>query len=398
MALNSTIDAVQLPCQKSPSKKQLNGPIIPKNSRGVVWDDLKNTLKLKQRPNALKVAADSCCGNKPYSSAISQCCLGRVIPLNQVCCLNGKHVSESQLCHCVPPSTKWSQIESRRLSALSKVVHRLGSSLGATITVMEDRQKTLNQQLFDLDQSGVHLMDNFYKLIGVERGDPEAAAIEHSLLHGPRRQQRRRMRRNYRFVEEYIPPEYAYEYEAEYDYDYEAEPGVEMLEDAVMPLYGTNEIIYDEEIELADYDQINLEKAKINVHERQKIRAQMEQLGAEQNEVERELNTLRTLSISLRASKAPIDNLEEVVRSSSNNQQSNTDNRQCQMGEWNGHVQQLLDAVFTVYDNSTTHDLKSTTDTITLSELRRIQYFHENYKRENSDYTDEENAEFINDE
>ena len=114
---------------------------------------------------------------------------------------------------------------------------------------MEDRQKTLNQQLFDLgngtanerpsyyvdywltrfiiystpnkDQSGVHLMDNFYKLIGVERGDPEAAAIEHSLLHGPRRQQRRRMRRNYRFVEEYIPPEYAYDYEAEYDYDYE---------------------------------------------------------------------------------------------------------------------------------------------------------------------------------
>jgi hypothetical protein len=172
-----------------------------------------------------------------------------------------------------------------------------------------------------------------------------------------------------------------------------------MLEDAVMPLYGTDEIIYDEEIELADYDQINLEKAKINVHERQVIRAQMEQLGAEQNEVERELNTLRTLSISLRASKAPIDNLEEVVRSSRrNNQQSNTDKRQCQMGEWNGHVQQLLDAVFTVYDNSTTHDLKSTTDTITLSELRRIQYFHENYKRENSDYTDEENAEFINDE
>jgi len=66
MALHSTIDAVQLPCQKSPSNKQLNGPIIPKNSRGVVWDDLKDTLKLKQRPNALKVAADSCCGDKPY--------------------------------------------------------------------------------------------------------------------------------------------------------------------------------------------------------------------------------------------------------------------------------------------------------------------------------------------
>ena len=62
-------------------------------------------------------------------------------------------------------------------------------------------------------------MDNFYKLIGIERGDPEASAIEHSLLHGPRRQQRRRMRRNYRFVDEYIPSEYAYEYEAEYDYE-----------------------------------------------------------------------------------------------------------------------------------------------------------------------------------
>jgi len=68
------------------------------------------------------------------------------------------------------------------------------------------------------------------------------------------------------------------------------------------------------------------------------------------------------------------------------------------MDEWKGHFQQLLDAVFTVYDHSTTHDLEGTSDTITLSELRRIQYFHENYKRENSDYTDEENAEFINDE
>lgn len=38
-----------------------------KNSRGVLWDDLKNTLKLKKaKPSALKVAADSCCGNKPY--------------------------------------------------------------------------------------------------------------------------------------------------------------------------------------------------------------------------------------------------------------------------------------------------------------------------------------------
>ena len=67
------------------------------------------------------------------------------------------------------------------------------------------------------------------------------------------------------------------------------------------------------------------------------------------------------------------------------------------MDEWKGHFQQLLDAVFTgsspslhtntwstlslslVYDHSTTHDLEGTSDTITLSELRRIQYFHENY-------------------
>ena len=79
-----------------------------------------------------------------------------------------------------------------------------------------------------------------------------------------------------------------------------------MFEDAVMPLYGTDEIIYDEETELADYDQINLEKAKINVHERQVIRARMEKLGVEQNEVEGELNSLRTLSVSLRASKGNV--------------------------------------------------------------------------------------------
>lgn len=71
------------------------------------------------------------------------------------------------------------------------------------------------------DQTGVHLMDSFYKLIGVERGDPEAAAIENTLLGGNTQQRRRRIRRNYRFIEEYIPPEYAYDYETEYEYDYE---------------------------------------------------------------------------------------------------------------------------------------------------------------------------------
>lgn len=47
----------------------------------------------------------------------------------------------------------------------------------------------------------------------------KAAAIEKSLVTV--RQQRRRIRRNYRFIEEYIPPEYAYDYESEYEYNYE---------------------------------------------------------------------------------------------------------------------------------------------------------------------------------
>lgn len=324
LALNG-LDATQLPCQKSPSNKQLNGPVIPKNSRGSVWDDLKNTLKLKQendthrkRPNALKVAADSCCGDKPYSSAISHCCLGRVIPLSQVCCLNGKHVAESILCQCAAPSVKWSQIETRRLSNLAQVVHRLTNSIGATISLKEKRQKTLNQQLFDLDQTGVHLMDSFYKLIGVERGDPEAAAIENTLLGGNTQQRRRRIRRNYRFIEEYIPPEYAYDYETEYEYDYEAEPGVPlMMDDHVVTdsVYNpeVGEIIYEAE-EDTDQDQISLEKAMINIEERRQIRSQMEKLGEQQNALESELNQLRTLSISLRASKAPIDNSAITVK------------------------------------------------------------------------------------
>jgi len=67
------------------------------------------------------------------------------------------------------------------------------------------------------------------------------------------------------------------------------------------------------------------------------------------------------------------------------------------MESWNEHIQELIDSVFTAYDNSTSYDLEGG-DTISLSELRRIQYYHENYKRENSDYTDEENAEFVRDE
>lgn len=62
------------------------------------------------------------------------------------------------------------------------------------------------------------------------------------------------------------------------------------------------EIIYEAE-EDTDQDQISLEKAMINIEERRQIRSQMEKLGEQQNALESELNQLRTLSISLRASK-----------------------------------------------------------------------------------------------
>lgn len=405
--LNYSLDAVQLPCQKAPATRN-QGPTIPKNSRSV-WDDLKNTLKLKHesdrsRPNAAKVAADSCCGEKPYSSAISQCCLGRVIPLNETCCLNGKHVHENLLCQCAAPSDKWSQIESKRLTKLAEIVHRLTSSIGATISTMEERQKALNQQIFDLDQNGVHLMDNFYKLIGVERGDPEAVALEQSLLQERPQQRRRRMRRNYRFVEEYIPPEYAYEYayeyepeyEAEYDFNYEVEQG----ESGSRMLHDIVEVKHDyEEETFATADQVNLEKARLNIMERREIREQMVNLGQQQNVVDQNISSLRTLNVSLHASKAPIQNLNDAVSQSFS--EADAGLKKCKLSDWDNHLQKIIDTVFTAYDNSSSFFDERKFDRdggVTIGELRRIQYFHENYKRENSDYIDEENAEFLNDE
>ena len=46
--------------------------------------------------------------NNQKSSATSQCCIGRVIPLSDICCLNGKVVPSDHLCNCLPP-IKWSK-------------------------------------------------------------------------------------------------------------------------------------------------------------------------------------------------------------------------------------------------------------------------------------------------
>ena len=46
--------------------------------------------------------------NNQKSSATSQCCIGRVIPLSDICCLNGKAVPSDHLCNCSPP-IKWSK-------------------------------------------------------------------------------------------------------------------------------------------------------------------------------------------------------------------------------------------------------------------------------------------------
>ena len=62
------------------------------------------------------------------------------------------------------------------------------------------------------------------------------------------------------------------------------------------------DVEYEAEIE-PDEDEINLEKAKINIEERRKIREKMQTLGLEQNDVQSDLEILRSLSISLQASK-----------------------------------------------------------------------------------------------
>ena len=63
-----------------------------------------------------------------------------------------------------------------------------------------------------------------------------------------------------------------------------------------------NEIEYEAEVE-PNEDEINLEKAKINIEERRKIREKMQTLGLERNNVQSDLEILRSLSISLQASK-----------------------------------------------------------------------------------------------
>ena len=63
-----------------------------------------------------------------------------------------------------------------------------------------------------------------------------------------------------------------------------------------------DDIEYEAEVG-PDEDEINLEKAKINIEERRKIREQMQTLGLEQKNIQSDLEILRSLSISLQASK-----------------------------------------------------------------------------------------------
>jgi len=355
---------------------------------------LRNQLKLNNQPTkpkkekipkAFKAAADSCCGDKPYSSATSQCCIGRVIPLSDNCCLNGKAVSSDHFCSCSPP-VKWSKIETERLSKFSNLVGNFNSILSASIAKREIDQKVNKQQIFELDQKGSQLFDRFCELIGLEKGDPECGLV-YSTISNPKTNSnsgsRNRFRRNYRSQEEYIPPEYLPEYEPEYNgylYDIESD----MLYDYV------HVEDYQEE---PDDEEAHIEQVHEIAYERRRIKEEMEKLGVKQNQILDTIEVLHMSKMATLAIKGPVQNSENLMNTQLDfaymmSEQSDS-TRQCGTSSWNDHVQTLINTLLSAIDKADAviqdEKLEDLHDN-----LLHVQYYHENYKRTYSDYEAEE--------
>lgn len=386
---NGLVDGSQLPCQKP---KGVRDPFI--QQKGHWLSGLRNKLSISaaESPNAAKAAADSCCGNKPYSSATSQCCIGRVIPLSEICCLNGKTVHHNQdaICTCSAPP-KWSKIENERLVKMIEVWNIFNNFLKLSIVDAEADEENYKQQIFELDQKGGHLIQKFADLVGLEVGDPEITLIEHQILNpepSVRRDRRVRVRRNINYrngfqFDEYVPPHYL----PEYEYAEEIEPSF----DTMYMDYIPKEIETDYEEE-PDEDEAHIRQVHQIILEREKIREKMKNLGVDHIQKIENLEKLQKTKIALLAAKAPVQNSRDLILSQielASELEDQSGGHRCQLHSWDEHIHTLIKTFNTALDST-----KQIVDPLKLENIQNdilnITYFHQNWKREYSAYEEYE--------
>jgi len=394
--------ANRLPCQKKPENKRIH---LDSTTEGN-W--LRGKLKLSEPVKATKAVADSCCGNKPYSSATNQCCFGRVIELEDVCCFNGKSLQPSEECSCVPPQ-KWVEVEMSRVFELGSSIQKMKSDIEAAISEKQKIVDQINDQISDLDRTAGTLEKKFYKLVDLDYGDPEAQLIEEQIINVGKGERRpsRRIRRY--FPDEFIP-DYARVEGDIPNYDSEGDTlDYHMEQDFV---YQDEKILYDEiytpeYIEEPDPEKAHIDQVTEIVQKRRNMREEISMLSSEKRVADSFVNRLHDFLLTLLSIQTPTDEIQSLVDSTMEKTVKSHDNQKCDVTAWNKDIIYYLDVISGVANQiEQLNDEHSDTEVLAKpiqrlrKEIHKIHFWHEHYDRKNAILTDanyeEELEEFEN--
>jgi len=237
--------------------------------------------------------------SKRCSSATNQCCFGRVVELEDTCCLDGLTVPEPQQCQCIPRPS-WVQLETSRAVELVELIETMQNQIASAIGEEEDEAGAISDQIETLDQTASQLERKFYELIEVEHGDPEGLTIEREILNsmkiGGGENGNVRRRRFRRFTEEYIP-------------DY-------MLMDAG-PVYETEkgeyevtEYEYEPEPEFED---AHIHQVKEIVMQREKLRGDIIKMATKKHALDAQIDALHALRMTVVSIEQPVAELHKSI-------------------------------------------------------------------------------------
>lgn len=377
------VNGNRLPCQKRADHKKIR---LINTTDGKLG--LRGKLKLSEPIKATKAVADSCCGNKPYSSATNQCCFGHIVALDGTCCFNGKFVKSPQECSCSPPR-KWVELELSRIVELISSIDHIRTDILGTMSERQEAADEITAQIETLDGDAGELERKFYNLVELEYGDPEAQNIQQQILSGSTAGRRRRMRR-FSKSDEYVP-DYV---RVLNDVSYDSEPEYDSEEPEYSDEYGNYEPEPDdEEAHIAQV--INV------VQKRQKIRVDITQLATTKREVTSEIEQLHHFVATLLSIQTPTDEIQALVDTTMEFSNSKNNSEICDLTSWQDNISYFLDVIESVANgidqmNKNGSNLKSLIQPVVRinEEIRHIHLWHEQYDRKqailtNANYEEE---------
>lgn len=366
----------KLPCQKKSQDKKVKFEEKQNQKDRGNW--LPGTLKFAENVGAAKAAADSCCGDKPYSSASRQCCFGKVVGVEEQCCISGAFLSSrrSKVCSCLPKRS-WIELEMRRMIQLLSTVHGLKTQLELSLKTLKSMVEENLEKVKELDQSAVILGEKFHDLIEIEPGDPEAQLIEEEIVNEskntggrPARRSRQRARRSWdEFVPDYYAQEIIYSEEI-YSPIYDLELDV--------PLSSFQNFNYEQE---PDYEEAHIDKVKDIVLKRHKIRGDIETLVHSMVSLRKKSEDLGLRQIELDSILNPISELQSLIDKAMESTESGEET--CDVSRWNAQLIGYLDKISNVAIESLSSEdenLEFAVDQLN-DEIHTIHFWHEQHSR-----------------